>query len=152
MKRSAGIALYRFEGGEPVLLLLHPGGPFWKNKDAGAWSIPKGLYGEGEDPLEAARREFLEETGAAPQGPFSGLGDFKLPSGKILSVWAAQGEFDPAALRSNDFILEWPPRSGRQAAFPEADRAGWFSAAEALAKVTKGQRPVVERLFALLRG
>jgi predicted NUDIX family NTP pyrophosphohydrolase len=152
VKRSAGIALYRRDGSEPALLLVHPGGPFWRNKDEGAWSIPKGLYAEGEDPLAAARREFQEETGALPEGPFAGLGDFKLPGGKILSVWAAEGVFDPDALRSNDFTLEWPPRSGRLTAFPEVDRAGWFRFAEALGKATKGQRPVVERLFAFLEG
>jgi predicted NUDIX family NTP pyrophosphohydrolase len=151
-QRSAGIALYRLENGEPALLLVHPGGPFWRNKDEGAWSIPKGLYDEGEDALEAAKREFQEETGAEPHGPFEALGEFKLPGGKLLSVWLARGEFDPATLRSNSFTMIWPPHSGQTATFPEVDRAGWFSLTDALRMLTKGQRQVAECLLARLKG
>jgi predicted NUDIX family NTP pyrophosphohydrolase len=150
-QRSAGIALYRMEGPEPILLLVHPGGPFWRNKDEGAWSIPKGLYSDGEDPVEAAKREFQEETGSEPPGRLTKLGDFKLPGGKLLSVWAAEGDFDPGTLRSNDFTMEWPPRSGQSATFPEVNRAGWFNFADALRMATKGQRQVVEALFRRLK-
>jgi len=150
-KRSAGIALYRMQGSEPALLLVHPGGPFWKGKDEGAWSIPKGLYSEEEDALEAAQREFCEETGSSPRGPFATLGDFRLPGGKVLSVWAAEGDFDPTALQSNTFTIDWPPGSGQKATFAEVDHACWFSAADALKKVTKGQQQVVERLLTYLK-
>lgn len=149
-QRSAGLLLYRRGERGLELLLIHPGGPFWAKKDMGAWSIPKGLHAEGEDALAAARREFEEETGARPDGPFHWLGEFRQPSGKRLAVWAVQGDFDPAALRSNSFRMEWPPRSGRFADFPEADRAAWFDPETALAKVTAGQRAVVTALLDLL--
>jgi predicted NUDIX family NTP pyrophosphohydrolase len=131
-------------GGELEILLVHPGGPFWAKKDDGAWSIPKGLYESGEDPLIAAQREFREETGAAVGGEFVALGEFKLPSGKRLSAWAAEGDFDPATLASNEFEMEWPPRSGKRARFPEADRAAWFSPDAARVKITKGQVQVID--------
>jgi len=144
---SAGILLYR--GAPRQVFLVHMGGPIWARKDAGAWSIPKGLIGPGEDPLVAARREFLEETGFTAQPPFLPLGRFRQNSAKNLTVWAAEGDCDPAALRSGSFTLEWPPRSGQMRQFPEADRGGWFAMAPALAKIVKGQRQVLEHFFAL---
>jgi predicted NUDIX family NTP pyrophosphohydrolase len=151
-RRSAGIVLYRFAAGRLEVLLVHPGGPFWAGKDHGAWSIPKGLYEEGEAPLAAARREFEEETGLRPEGSFIALGDFKQPSGKLISVWALEGSFDPAALESNRFAMEWPPRSGRVEQFPEVDRAAWFSTDEARERLTKGQVPIIAALLERLRG
>ena len=148
---SAGILLFRRRGGELEILLVHPGGPFWAKKDDGAWSIPKGLYESGEDPLIAAQREFREETGAAVGGEFVALGEFKLPSGKRLSAWAAEGDFHPATLASNEFEMEWPPRSGKFGQFPEIDRAQWFSIEEARQKILKGQEPFIDRLLALLK-
>lgn len=137
-------------GGAPQLLLAHPGGPFWAKKDEGAWSIPKGVVTAGEAPSAAAIREFEEETGHRPAGPFVALGQFRQPSGKIVHAWAAEGDFDPATLRSNLFSLEWPPRSGVMREFPEIDRAGWFAPAEALRKILKGQRPIVATLIRTL--
>jgi predicted NUDIX family NTP pyrophosphohydrolase len=151
-KRSAGLLLYRLTGAEPEVLLVHPGGPFWAKKDAGAWSIPKGLYETGEEPLAAAKREFLEETGCVPDGDFRPLGAFKQPGGKIVEAWAVEGDFDPARLRSNLFSMEWPPRSGAIAEFPEADRAGWFGLPEAEAKILKGQAPMLAVLREKLSG
>jgi predicted NUDIX family NTP pyrophosphohydrolase len=124
-------------------MLVHPGGPFWAKKDAGAWSIPKGLADEGEDLLAAAKREFLEETGIAVDGEFLDLGAHKQPSGKTIAAWACEGDFDLALLKSNTFAIEWPPRSGRMAEFPEVDRAAWYSLGEALEKINKGQRPII---------
>ena len=147
MKTSAGILLYRRRPGGVEVLLVHPGGPFWRKKDDGAWSIPKGLADEGEDLLAAARREFFEETGAVVSGEFIDLGAHKQPGGKTVVAFACEGDFDPALLRSNMFAIEWPPRSGKTAEFPEVDRAGWFSLDEALVKVTKGQRPIIEALI-----
>src|SRR4051812_9108430 len=149
-KRSAGILLYRRTGPEPEVLLVHPGGPFWAKKDDGAWSIPKGLFEPGEDPLAAAQREFLEETGCVPQGDFLLLGEFRQPGGKIVSAYAVEGDFDLAGFRSNAFSMEWPPRSGRQQEFPEADRAAWFTLPEAMRKVSKGQVAAVEALMRVL--
>ena len=146
-ERSAGILMFRRRPGTTEVLLVHMGGPFWARKDDGAWSIPKGLYDESEDALAAARREFAEEAGGSPEGPFIALGTFRQPSGKQLSVWAVEGEFDLRTFKSNMFTMEWPPKSGRTAEFPEADRAGWFDRAQALVKVTKGQRPIVKALF-----
>ena len=141
---SSGILLYRWVGGEPQVLLVHPGGPFWARKDAGAWSIPKGLCAPDEDPLAAARREFAEETGLSPPGSPIALGVFRQPGGKQVHAWALEGDFDPARLRSNTFTLPWPPRSGRIATFPEVDCAAWFAPAEAREKIVKGQRPIIE--------
>jgi predicted NUDIX family NTP pyrophosphohydrolase len=149
-ERSAGILLFRRTCSGPELLLVHPGGPFWKNRDLAAWSIPKGLCDEGEEPLGAAKREFYEETGLAPRGSFISLGTFKQPSGKQLMAWAVEGEFDVASFKSNTFSMEWPPKSGRLQDFPEADRAGWFKPAEAMRKVTRGQLPIVQALLAEL--
>ncbi|HEY7662569.1 MAG TPA: NUDIX domain-containing protein [Xanthobacteraceae bacterium] len=147
-KRSSGILMYRRAGAGIELLLVHPGGPFWAKRDAGAWSIPKGEYAEGEDALAAARREFEEETGVCPQGDFLALGDLVQPGRKIVTAWAVEGEFDPAALKSNQFELQWPPKSGRTAWFPEVDRAGWFSPAEARRKILAGQSEFIARLLA----
>jgi predicted NUDIX family NTP pyrophosphohydrolase len=144
-KRSAGILLYRQNPGLEVFL-VHPGGPFWAKKDAGAWSIPKGEYEPGEEPLAAAQREFAEETGFAPQGTFLDLGELKQPGGNIVAVWAVEGDFDPAQLRSNTFSMEWPPRSRRQLEFPEVDRGDWYSIDDARAKLLNGQRPFLDRL------
>lgn len=142
--------MYRRAGAGIELLLVHPGGPFWAKRDAGAWSIPKGEYAEGEDALAAARREFEEETGVCPQGDFLALGDLVQPGRKIVTAWAVEGEFDPAALKSNQFELQWPPKSGRTAWFPEVDRAGWFSPAEARRKILAGQSEFIPRLLAAL--
>jgi predicted NUDIX family NTP pyrophosphohydrolase len=149
-KRSAGILMFRRNGADVELLLVHPGGPFWKNKDLGAWSIPKGEHAEGEDPLAAARREFEEETGAQPQGECRPLGEIKQAGGKVVTAFALEGDFDPAALRSNTFEIEWPPKSGRRASFPEVDRAQWFSPGEARERILKGQRELIDRLLAAL--
>jgi predicted NUDIX family NTP pyrophosphohydrolase len=150
MKLSAGILLYRGSGSELELLLVHPGGPLWASKDAGAWSIPKGEYGEGEDPLACAIREFQEELGASPvNGPtkVANLGELVQPSRKHVTAFAIKGEFDPAALKSNSFELEWPPKSGRTQTFPEVDRAQWFAPEEARAKILPGQAPFIDRLL-----
>jgi predicted NUDIX family NTP pyrophosphohydrolase len=155
-KISAGILLFRRRPAGIEVMLVHPGGPFWAKKDAGAWSIPKGLADEGENLLEAARREFLEETGVTVEGEFLDLGAHKQPGGKTVVAWACEGDFDPASLTSNMFSLEWPPRSGRMAQFPEVDRAAWYSIDEALEKINKGQRAIVtaltERLSAQVHG
>jgi predicted NUDIX family NTP pyrophosphohydrolase len=127
-KQSAGIVLYRMAGGACELLLVHPGGPFWARRDAGAWSIPKGEHGDDENAQACARREFEEETGIAlPPGALAELGTVRLKSGKLVAAWAAEGNVDPELIRSNTFEVEWPPRSGRTQAFPEVDRAGWSS-------------------------
>ena len=140
--------MYRGAGKDTEVFLIHPGGPFWAKKDEGAWSIPKGLVDKGEDLLEAARREFAEETGfAAPTAEYRALGAFKQPGGKIVQAWAVEGDCDPETLVSNQFEMEWPPKSGKRARFPEVDRAAWFEAAAALAKILPGQRPIVLKLL-----
>ena len=151
-KRSAGILAFRLVEGALELLLIHPGGPFWAKKDAGTWSIPKGLYAEDEGALVAAKREFEEETGLQPVGDFIELGAFRQPSGKTISPWAIENDFDISAFKSNTFSVEWPPRSGRMQAFPEVDRAQWFGVAEARRKITKGQVPIVDALERRLNG
>jgi predicted NUDIX family NTP pyrophosphohydrolase len=150
-QKSAGLLLYRCKGGAVEVLLVHPGGPFFSKKDDGAWTIPKGLCEPGEDALAAARREFKEETGMAPAGEFIPLGKFRQSSSKIVLAWALEGEFDATKLASNTFSLEWPPRSGRVREFPEIDRAGWFSPAEARRKILKGQAPILDALLARLK-
>ena len=150
-QKSAGILMYRMKDHGPELLLVHPGGPFWAKRDDGAWSIPKGLFEDDEDPLIAARREFAEETGCLPAENFILLGRFKQPSGKTISAWAVEGDFDLSKFHSNLFSMEWPPKSGRMREFPEADRAGWFAPDEALRKIVKGQRPIVTSLLERLR-
>ena len=159
-KRSAGILMYRRTAPprgerEPVsagieLLLVHPGGPFWAKKDWGAWSIPKGEYSETEDALAVAKREFEEETGARPDGDFLPLGELVQPGRKVVTAWELEGDFDPATLQSNTFELEWPPRSGRKASFPEVDRAQWFSPADARRKILPGQSEFVTRLLGVV--
>src|SRR5437763_8738829 len=127
-KRSAGILLYRRRDGRVEVLLVHPGGPLWAKRDAGAWSIPKGEYEAGEDPRDAALREFAEELGTATESDdLIDLGDVKQRGGKVVAAFAVEGDLDPAALESNTFEMEWPPRSGRTAAFSEVDRAEWFA-------------------------
>jgi|SRR5579864_3594242 len=145
-QRSAGVLMFRRHGGTVEVLLVHPGGPFWAKKDDGVWSIPKGLFEAGEDALAAARREFAEETGCTPDGPFIALGVFKQPSGKQVTAFAVEGAFDLKTFKSNSFAMEWPPRSGRTAEFPEADRASWFDPEQALVKISKGQQPILKAL------
>jgi predicted NUDIX family NTP pyrophosphohydrolase len=149
-KRSAGLLLYRRRRTGIEVLLVHPGGPFWARKDPGAWMIPKGEYAEGEDALAAARREFEEELGARPPGGLVPLGEVTQAGGKIVTAWAAEGEFDVAALKSNTFEMEWPPKSGRKASFPEVDRAAWFAFAEAERKMLASQKAFLSRLKAAL--
>ena len=149
-QQSAGILLYRLSGPEIEVLLVHPGGPYWAKKDDGAWTIPKGGYQPGEDAFSAAKREFAEETGGKAEGTALALGAFRQSAAKIVEVWAIEGTFDPASLASNTFAMEWPPRSGRLGEFPEVDRAAWFGPDAARRKILKGQRPILEALFASL--
>jgi predicted NUDIX family NTP pyrophosphohydrolase len=150
--QSAGLLLYRRKANGVEVLLGHPGGPFWRNKDVGSWSIPKGLIAEGEASLAAAKREFTEETGHRPHGKFLPLGEARQPGGKLVHVWAVEGNWDAASLKSNTFEMEWPPRSGRRQSFPELDRAEWFDLAEARPKILKGQAIFLARLEELTRG
>jgi len=146
-KTSAGLLLYRVRGGELQVFIGHMGGPFWQNKDDGGWSIIKGEYEEHEDPFVAARREFAEETGSEPPtGTTVELGEVRQPSGKRITAWAIDSDFDPAAVKSNTFTMEWPPRSGRHQEFPEIDRADWFDTATARVKLVKGQVPFIDVL------
>lgn len=145
-KRSAGLLMYRWRDQQFEVFLVHPGGPFWAKKDQGAWSVPKGEYVEGEEPLDAARREFQEETGLVAEGNFLELGVVKQPGGKYVSAFAFEGDCAPGGLKSNLFQMEWPPRSGRVIEFPEVDRADWFSIAEARERILKGQQPFLDRL------
>lgn len=148
VKRSAGILLYRGKGAGLELLLVHPGGPFWAKKDLGAWSIPKGEYQEGEDPLAVARREFEEELGSpAPARDAIELGELAQPSRKLITAYAIEGDFDANTLKSNLFEMEWPPKTGRLQSFPEVDRAQWFTVEEARHKILPGQRPFIDRLL-----
>lgn len=148
---SAGILLYRQRSGETEVLLIHPGGPYWTNKDGGAWMIPKGGVDEGETPQSAAAREFEEETGASlAAAPFP-LCRVKQSGGKIVEVFAAEGAFDPEHLSSNDFEMEWPPRSGQLRRFPEADRARWMTLTEARRMMLESQRPMLDALEAKLQ-
>ena len=149
--RSAGILLYRNRNHASEVFLVHPGGPFWQAKDDGVWSIPKGEYEHFHDPLAAARREFEEETGSPPPaGDLVPLGEVRLVSGKIVSAWALEGDIDAAAIRSNTFELEWPPRSGRMQSFPEVDRAAWFTLVEARTKLHPAQHAFLERLQSIV--
>jgi predicted NUDIX family NTP pyrophosphohydrolase len=149
-KTSAGVLVYRRRGRGVEFFLVHPGGPFWAKKDDGAWTIPKGEYGANEDAEAAARREFEEETGVVLTGAMKALGAFRQPSGKIVHAWAVERDIDAACVRSNEFEIEWPPKSGKSARFPEVDKAGWFAPAAALVKITKGQRPIVAALCSAL--
>ena len=148
---SAAILLFRKRAGVVEVLLVHPGGPFWRNKDAGAWSIPKGEYISGENPLQAAQREFEEESGTKPEGEFLPLGERRQSGGKIVMAWALEGDLDAAQIRSNLFTLEWPPKSGKMREFPEVDRAEWFSIDAAREKILKGQAGFLDQLAALLQ-
>ena len=151
VKRSAGILLYRGSDDALEVLLVHPGGPFWARKDAGAWSIPKGEHEAGEDPRACALREFEEETGTAlPPGELIDLGEIRQKGGKVVTAWAAAGDLDAAAVRSNTFAMEWPPRSGRQTEFPEIDRAGWFGVDDAREKLNAAQTEFLDRLLGRL--
>jgi predicted NUDIX family NTP pyrophosphohydrolase len=143
---SAGILLYRLCKGALEVFLVHPGGPYWRNKDVGAWSIPKGLLEEGDDELAAAKREFEEETGSPVDGEFIELTPLKQPSGKVVHAWAVEGDIDASSVRSNTFPMEWPPRSGKMQAFPEVDRGGWFTLDLAREKMLNGQRGFLDQL------
>ena len=145
-KQSAGLLMFRRGRGVLQVLLVHPGGPFWKNKDLGAWTIPKGEHDAGEEAFVAAAREFREETGIEPRGPFIALTPVKQAGGKVVAAWAFEGDGDAAAIRSNTFSLEWPRGSGRFQDFPEVDQAAWFSLDEARRKVLRGQVPLLEEL------
>lgn len=145
-KRSAGLLLYRRNENGLEVFLVHPGGPYWSKKDLGAWTIPKGEYTEAEDPLAAARREFLEETGFTVDGIFVALGSIRQTGGKVVSVWALEGDCDPAKLTSNFCQLQWPPRSGKMIEIPEIDRGEWFSLHEAQHRILASQAPMLMRL------
>ena len=145
-KVSAGLLLYRKRAGALEVFLVHPGGPLWQKRDAGAWSIPKGEYGDGEEPLEAAIREFEEETGFQAKGPYHPLAPVRQPGGKIVHAWAFEGDCDPERLRSNTFAREWPPGSGRMRHYPEVDRAAWFEIPEAVRRINAGQTPLLDEL------
>jgi predicted NUDIX family NTP pyrophosphohydrolase len=150
-RRSAGLLLYRRTCcGSLQVLLVHPGGPFWANKDEGAWSIPKGEFSADEDPLVAARREFAEETGYAPLGFFRDLGTIKQPGGKLVHAWALDSDFDPRTLVSGRFEMEWPRKSGRMESFPEIDRASWFDMPTARRKILRGQIGFLDQLINVL--
>jgi len=158
-KTSAGILLYRILDDGWEVFLVHSGGPYWEKKDAGSWSVPKGEFDAGEDPLEAAKREFKEETGSDITGKFIELRPLKQPSGKVVYVWAVEGNIDATSIKSNMFSIEWPPRSGKEQEFPEVDRGGWFKILQAREKLLKGQFGFLEELqeklasrSALLRG
>jgi predicted NUDIX family NTP pyrophosphohydrolase len=147
LKRSAGLVMYRRRNAALEVFLVHPGGPFWAKKDVGVWSIPKGGYSKEEGPLEAAKREFEEETGFIPKGNFIELGELKQPGGKVVSAWAFEGDADPQRLKSNTFMMEWPPRSGQQIKVPEVDRGCWYSVEEARSRLLSGQRAFLDRLL-----
>src|SRR5688572_22197796 len=144
-KQSAGLLVYRHRGTTLEVFLVHPGGPFWKKKDAGAWTVPKGEFDSTEDALAAAQREFTEETGVRVNGPFATLGNVRQSGGKIIHGFVAAADFDAEKIVSNTFRLEWPPHSGRFAEFPEVDRGGWFSLEEAAGKINAAQREFLTR-------
>jgi predicted NUDIX family NTP pyrophosphohydrolase len=146
-KVSAGILLYRSSANGLEVLLVHPGGPFWAKRDLGAWSVPKGQVDGDEDMLEAAKREFREETGAQVDGKFIELTPLRQPSGKVVHAWAVEGDADASSITSNTFSMEWPPHSGESREFPEVDRAEWFTLAEARDKLLPGQRPLLDELI-----
>jgi predicted NUDIX family NTP pyrophosphohydrolase len=150
MKKSAGLLMYRRSAGELQVLLALPGGPFWRTRDDGAWTLPKGEYETPEEPLDAARREFTEETGMEASPPFLPLGEVVQKSGKRVLAWAFAGEFNPAQLRCNTFEMEWPPRSGRRQSYPEIDRVEWFTLGDARRKMIAAQLPLLDRLEAAL--
>jgi len=151
-KISSGLLMFRRRAGALEVLLAHPGGPFWVRKDLGAWTIPKGEIAEGEDELAAARREFEEETGRRPEGPFHSLGSVTQKAGKIVHAWAFEGDWDPASLRSNTYQVRWPPGSEQWRTFPEVDRAEWFSLDEARRRINSAQAELLDRLAAIVAG
>ena len=148
-RQSAGIVLHRTRNGTIEVFLVHPGGPLWKNKDAGAWSIPKGEFAEGEDALAAARREFEEETGASIDGHFVALAPIRQRGGKVVHAWAVEGDVALAQLVSNTFTIEWPPKSGKMQSFPEVDRYAWLPLDEARSKINEAQRALLDELASL---
>jgi predicted NUDIX family NTP pyrophosphohydrolase len=150
-KRSAGLLMYRGSNGSLEVFLIHPGGPYWAKKDKGAWAVPKGEYDKEEDPLAAAVREFREETGFTVAGEFIPLGSIRQNSGKIVAVWAVEGDCDPAHLVSNRCQIEWPPRSGRLMEIPEVDQGRWFTIPEARESIRRDQEPLLNRLLESLR-
>lgn len=149
-KHSAGILLYRLVHKKPEVFLVHPGGPYWKNKDAGSWTIPKGEITEEEEALKAAIREFREETGASLVGPFLPLSPVRQKGGKEIQAWAVSGDLDPATLVSNTFDMEWPPRSGKYQSFPEVDRGEWFTIDAASTAINPAQIALLEQLLVFL--
>jgi predicted NUDIX family NTP pyrophosphohydrolase len=149
-KQSAGILLYRTIGSEPEVFLVHPGGPFWKNKDEGAWTIPKGEFEDSEDALEAAIREFKEETGYDIKGEFKPLVPVQQKAGKIVNAWAIAGDIDETSIKSNFFEMEWPPKSGKKKSFPEIDIASWFRLPEARKKINSSQAQFLEQLIKMI--
>lgn len=146
-KQSAGILLYRLKNNVLQVFLVHPGGPFWKNKDEGAWSVPKGEFDDNEDALTAAKREFLEETGQPIDGQFIKLNPIKQKSGKTVQAWAVEGDMDETNIISNTFMLEWPPKSGKMIEIPEIDKAGWFDTETAKQKINPAQAAFIEELI-----
>lgn len=146
-KQSAGILLYKYVNAQLNVLLIHSGGPFWKDKDLGVWSIPKGEFTDGEEPLDAAIREFEEETGTKLIGNFRDIGNVKLKSGKLVHAWALEGDFDTNALKSNEIEIEWPYLSGKKIKIPEVDRAEWYNIPQALEKINTAQRDLITRLI-----
>src|SRR5687767_5569992 len=150
-KKSAGILLYKVEDDLLKIFLVHPGGPFWAKKDNGAWTIPKGEFDDNEDPLNAAKREFEEETGTKLSGKFIALNPVKQKSGKTVYAWALEGDIDPAKIKSNEFEIEWPPGSGKMKSFPEIDKAAWFEANEATKKIIEAQSSLIHQLKAVVK-
>jgi predicted NUDIX family NTP pyrophosphohydrolase len=150
-KKSAGILMYRSQKDVLEVLLVHPGGPFWTKKDIGSWSIPKGEYTDTEDPFTVAKREFEEETSFQVDGDFTPLTPLEQPSGKVVSAWTVEGDCDASKIKSNTFLMEWPPRSGKKQEFPEVDRAEWFTIDTAKKKLLKGQVGFIEELCKLLK-
>ncbi|MDB5197022.1 MAG: hypothetical protein JWP88_1393 [Flaviaesturariibacter sp.] len=152
MRKSAGILLYRFLASNEVeVFLVHPGGPFWKGKETGVWSIPKGEYEDEEEPLSAAKREFAEETGSTVEGPFIQLTPIKQKAGKLVAAWAAEGHIDANAIVSNSFKLQWPPKSGKWQTVPEVDKAAWFSIESAKEAINPAQVPFIDELLIKLK-
>ncbi len=151
-KTSAGLLMYRIVKDELEVLLVHPGGPFWRKKDAGAWVIPRGEVADNEDIFAAAQREFIEETRLSPTGPFIPLGEVRHRSGKKVHAWAFRGDCDVSAIKSNSFEIEWPPKSGKRQSFPEIDRAAFFALADAKQKMMEAEAPFLDRLKTLVLG
>jgi predicted NUDIX family NTP pyrophosphohydrolase len=150
-RKSAGILLYKIENKILKIFLVHPGGPFWAKKDDGAWSIPKGEFDDGEDPLDAAKREFEEETGIKISGAFLELKPIRQKSGKIVYAWAVEGDVDVSKIKSNEFEIEWPPKSGKMKSFPEIDKAAWFDLNEAGKKIIEAQLSLIRELETIVR-